>query len=411
MKEIGKRLASLALALILLLAVLPGSVLAADLKVNSIAADKPSAAVGQKITWTATASGGTGSYRYCFYVFKDNKILERGSYGTANTYDYTPTAGGAYTVRVYVKDSAGTSVNKMSAATAVSAGPITVNLTADKAKASLNEKITWTASASGGTGSYRYCFYLFKDNKIEQRGSYGTAKTYDYTPSVAGSYTVRVYVKDSAGTVKTQEGGKCVVSAPITLAGFEPMFGTVGDGDSNTWTAEASGGAGTLQYCFYIYRYHETQKTWKIHYRGAYSASNTLEHTLGLPGTYKARVYIKDSAGTVAVFDCDTIVDCITAYIGPLQLTNVEPDRTVLAEGQYVTWTATADGGYGPLQYSFYLYVNGEIRQRGFWSEDNTFTTEVHSGESYLVRVYVKDRLPETVPLSKEAITISCSVP
>ena len=411
MKEVGKRLASLALALILLLAVLPGSVLAADLKVNSISADKPSAAVGQKITWTATASGGTGSYRYCFYVFKDNKILERGSYGTANTYSYTPTAGGSYTVRVYVKDSANTAVNKMSTPITVSAAPINVTLTVNRTKVELNEKITWTATASGGTGSYKYCFYLFKDGKIKQRGSYGAAKTKAYTPTEAGTYTVRVYVKDSAGTVKTQEGGKCIASAPIEVISFEPMFGTVNEGLSETWTVEAGGGLGTLQYCFYLYRYHQTQGTWKIVQRGTYSTDSTFEATLNIPGRYLARVYIKDSAGTTAVVDCSTTTECITAYLEPIQIISVEPDRTVLANGQWVTWTATVTGGYPPLQYSFYLYVNGEIRQRGLWSNDNTFSTEVWDGESYLVRVYVKDLLPETVPQSKEAKTISCNVP
>ena len=391
MKRTGKKLISLAMALILLLAVLPGSALAADLKVNSISADKPSAAVGQKITWTATASGGTGSYRYCFYVFKDNKILERGSYGTANTYSYTPTAGGSYTVRVYVKDSANTVVNKMSTAITVANAPIAVSLTVDKARAAVNEKVTWTVSASGGTGSFQYCFYLFKDGKIKERGSYGAAKTKAYTPTEAGTYTVRVYVKDSAGTVKTQEGGKCVAFAPIVLVSFKPDTTSEQDDLPVTWTAEVAGGTGALQYCFYIYRYG------KIYERGSYSASNTYSTTL-IYGEYTARVYVKDSAGTTAVFDCggEYAVDIYAAYVGDITVTAVSPNTTTtFSGGETVTWTADASGGYIGLQYCFYLFANGKIQSRSGWQTENTFSHMTEPYTVYHMRVYVKDYLPE----------------
>ena len=42
--------------------------------------------------------------QYCFYLFKDGKILVRGEYGTAKTYSYQAAAPGTYTVRVYAKD-------------------------------------------------------------------------------------------------------------------------------------------------------------------------------------------------------------------------------------------------------------------------------------------------------------------
>ena len=97
------------------------SVSAAALAVGSVTASKSSVPKGTSVTWTASASGGTGSLQYCFYVFKDGKVVQRGTYGTARTCSYTPTAAGKYTVRVYVKDSAGTVVTKDNAA------PVTVS--------------------------------------------------------------------------------------------------------------------------------------------------------------------------------------------------------------------------------------------------------------------------------------------
>ena len=392
MKRTGKRLASLALALILLLAVLPGGVLAADLKVNSISADKPSATVGQKITWTATASGGTGSYRYCFYVFKDNKILERGSYGTANTYSYTPTAGGSYTVRVYVKDSANTAVNKMSTAITVSAAPITVSLTVDKTRAAVNEKITWTATASGGTGSYKYCFYLFKDGKIKERGSYGAAKIKAYTPTETGTYTVRVYVKDSAGTAKTQEGGQSVVFAPIVVTSLEPDKTEGMEGDYITWTASAAGGTGGLEYCFYVYRslgkrQHEVIK------KTGWSAETTCDVYGSYMGGYDCRVYVRDKAGTKVSYDCPTTVSLEMFNDYSLYVWSFKPDVTSDPVTGYFVWELDA-GSAGQLTYEFcfYVFCNGKVVERGPWQDQQWYSYNATEFGAYTCRVYWRDK-------------------
>ena len=122
-----KKCLSLFLCLILLFGLLPmaAPVRAADsapagLAVTSVTADKTSAAPGETITWTASASGGSGTLKYCFYVYKDGTAVQKGSYGTARTCSYTPTAPGTYTVKVFVKDGAGTSASKTGGACVVS---------------------------------------------------------------------------------------------------------------------------------------------------------------------------------------------------------------------------------------------------------------------------------------------------
>ncbi len=399
MRKTIKKTASLALILILLLSVLPGSVLAASLTVSSITASKTAVNAGEAVTWTAAASGGTGSYRYCFYIFKDGAILERGSYGTASTRTYTPEAGGVYTVRVYVKDSSNTVANKTGGAVTVTGVPIAVDLTVSKTAANAGEAVTWTAAASGGTESFKYCFYIFKNGAILERGSYGAASTRTYTPEEGGVYTVRVYVKDSSGKVETKTGGQCTVTAPLALVSFEPMFSELPDGNENSWTVNVTGGAGPLKYCFYIFR---NGKIWE---RGSYSSNNTYTCTLPIIGTYTARVYVKDAAGTVTTFECDTPVDCFTAHYEPITVTSVRPNvsYTEVLRGQYITWTAVASGGYGDLEYCFYLFINGEIVSRNPWSTDNTLTLEIlDAGQTYHIRVYVRDCLPETVPVACE---------
>ena len=103
-----------------------------------------------------------------------------------------------------------------------STGPLSVTgITANRSSAKPGEPLTWSASASGGTGSLQYCFYIFKDGKIIERGSYGSTKTYSYKAEAPGTYTARVYVKDSAGTIANLTGGSVTVAAadPLVLNG------------------------------------------------------------------------------------------------------------------------------------------------------------------------------------------------
>ena len=117
---------------------------------------------------------------------------------------------GTYTVRVYAKDGSAAALQANSGNTVVSSPLELKSVTADKSSAAPGETITWTVSAEGGT-SVKYCFYLFKDGKILERGAYGTGKTFRYTVSTAGTYTVRVYGKDGSAAALQLTGGSVTV--------------------------------------------------------------------------------------------------------------------------------------------------------------------------------------------------------
>ena len=54
---------------------------------------------------------------------------------------------------------------------------------------------------------------------------------------------------------KLLNGGKVsVVSTPLTIGSITANTASAAPGATITWTASASGGAGTLQYCFYVFK-------------------------------------------------------------------------------------------------------------------------------------------------------------
>ena len=261
--------------------------------ITEITTNKTGSAVGETITWTTKAAGGTGTLKYLFNLYKDGTKIKTRSYSTTNTFSYTPTEGGTYKVKVYVKDAADTKVSKNSTSVTVTAAatPAISSVKAGKTSAYAGEKITWTAAASGGSGTLQYYFILYKDGvKIKTR-SYSTTKTFSYTPEEAGSYKVKVYVKDSAGTkVSKTSAAVTVTLGPPAILSVKAGKTSSAVGEKLTWTAKAVGSEQPLKYYFILYKDGVKIKT------RAYSTTNTFSYTLTEAGTYKVRVYVKDTA-------------------------------------------------------------------------------------------------------------------
>ena len=297
MKHAGKRALAFLLCLILCAGLLQIGALAAEpLSITGNKANKTTASIGESITWTATASGGAGTLKYYFIVYKDGTKVKTRSYSTKNTFTYTPTEAGTYKAKVYVKDADGTKVYKTSGKIKVTEGAaITVgSIKADKTSANTGEKITWTAAASGGSGTLKYYFVVYKDGTKVKTRSYSTKNTFTYTPTEAGTYKAKVYVKDDAETKANKTGGAVEVTAgaAIAISSIKANKTTAEAGESITWTAAASGGSGTLKYYFIVYKDGTKVKT------RAYSTKNTFSYTPEEAGVYKARVYVKDAADT-----------------------------------------------------------------------------------------------------------------
>jgi len=143
--------------------------------------------VGQGQAFTASASGGTSPYTYKWY-------LGGGAVGTDSaSYTFDALSVGSFSLYVNVTDSASVPVTVESntasitvkSAPTVNIGPVgPVTLDAGQAQ-------TFTASASGGTGTLTYQWYL-NGSPVGSDSS-----TYVFSGS-AGSYSVTCKVTDSA---------------------------------------------------------------------------------------------------------------------------------------------------------------------------------------------------------------------
>ena len=194
----------------------------------SCSASPSSPAINQQVTFTATASGGTGPYVYAWTTGDctgSSLSTCKDSYGTTGlkTATVTVTSG----AEIVSKDC-----------------PVTVGLpglnascSASPSSTTINNPVTFSATASGGTGSYSYLW------TGACTGSGSTCQDYYGT------------IGQKTATVKITSGGlssSSSCSSNVSLPGLEVHCSsgaqTVGIHESVTYTATVIGGNGSYSY-------------------------------------------------------------------------------------------------------------------------------------------------------------------
>ncbi len=361
--------------------------------------------IGTNITFNATASGGGGNYEYYFAL----RNPATGTWSDAQAYsnkgtwlwDTTGCAPGVYAVQVWVRN-AGTNVKydtvkQISYAVVPPASQL--NVTIDKASPQVVGKtISFTASASGGGGSYEYYFAL----RNPATGTWSDAQAYsangtwlwDTTGSAPCVYAVQVWARN-AGTNVPYDTFKQIsytVVAPVsqinvTVDKASPQV----VGKAVTISASASGGGGSYEYYFALR--NPATGTWSD--AQAYSKKGTwLWDTTGYaPGVYAVQVWVRN-AGTIVTYD--TVKQISYTVVAPASQLDVSVDKaSPQVVGKSVTISTSASGGGGSYEYYFAL----RNPSTGTWSDAQPYSangtwlwdTTGYAPGVYAVQVWVRN--------------------
>jgi Viral BACON domain/FG-GAP repeat len=363
---------------------------------------------GTPITFNASTSGGTGSFQYKFYRYKYGAgwtMVQ--DYGSSNTYSWTPAPAdtGTYVLQVWVRTTGSTaSYEAYQSSDAFSILPAKPNLTALRANvgfpAATGTPITFTADATGGIAPLQYKFWRYKSGAgWTVARDWSTANSFSWTPGASdvGTYTLQAWVRN-AGSTGDADAWKALDFTISNSAAVQIQSVTAnrtfpaGTGTPITWTAIASGGsAGPLQYKFW--RYNNTSGSWTL--AQDYSAANTYTWTpaYGDVGTYTIQVWVR-SAGSSATYEAWAATSSFSIVRSAVTIMSLTASRTFpSAPGTAITWTATATGGSGTLEYKFYRYKYGSgwtlVRDYG---SSNTYTWTPGAGDTgdYVLQVWVR---------------------
>ena len=310
--------------------------------------------IGQSQVFIATPSGGTGNYTtYQWYV---NGSQQSGQF--ASTFTFATLSTGSYSITAGVTDnSSTTSVQSTAASVTVNASPTVSIAPVGPLSLDAGQVQAFTASASGGTGTLSYQWFL--------DGSAVGSNSASYSYTAAGtSHSVTCKVTDSASTPVTSSASNAVsvtVYSALVAPTVTPAPGTVDQGQtcSLTSTVVSTGSGG------YIYQWFEMAPG------GSYVAVGTGLTSFSFvttgstaTGVWSFKLQVTDSNGAAVTSSAATVTvsstSTATISLNPtsgsqgatVQVTgsNFEPNAiihiSVAGIGEVSSTTAASDGSF-----------------------------------------------------------------
>jgi hypothetical protein len=223
--------------------------------------------VNTSVTFTAVASGGTGSYEFKFWrkapAAARYTMVQDYSYSNTLAWDTQGASPGTYTIMVYAKNAGSEdtveAIKAMSMTYSVVAATPVSGVTLEPNAPSphlIGTPVAFTAAASGGTGTVEYKFLRKAPGAaiytIEQDYSSDGTWSWNAGPGEAGTHTIQVHAR-SVGSAASYEANKTlaysvVVDAPVAKVILRSSpTGSQFVGSPVTFTAVASGGTGTYE--------------------------------------------------------------------------------------------------------------------------------------------------------------------
>lgn len=256
-------------------------------------------------------------------------------------------------------------------------------------------KINLAVVAGGGEGELSYQFTVGSD----VISAYSSNTAVAWTPATAGTYTVKVDVKDTTGNTVSKsltyeikdistEVKPVIQNVEVSPSNFENT--EVKKGSESTVSVTAGGGNTGTKLLFYKYTITDPSgKTANVPY---YTLKNEYKFTPVSLGSYSVTATVEGSDNS---FTARTVnYECVDELSKPGAL-SLSVSAKEAGDSKY-TVTANAAGGTAPYTYKF--AVNGEVAQD--YSDKNVYTLAPTANGSYTVEVTVKDSEGNTVSKS-----------
>ena len=345
---------------------------AEKLQMGSVVLSKDKAVVGEKVTVTAKATGGFSPLKYTFTETSGAEFTVNGSAA-----EFTPSAAGTYTFKVYAVDGKGNKSNEISKTLTV-AKKLSVKLEADPKVVAVGTPVQLKPTVTGGFSTYSYR-YTYADG-TDVGGSVAT-------PTKAGSYTVNVTVTDSAKHTATAKTTFTVLP-PLTVKLTTPKT-AVCVGDNVIITASSSSDkSADVKYTF-------------TDMKGL--ALCGFDKALFRPvktGTYTVKVTAEDAAGQTATASITLKAAVMLEYETSVTVNgkSIASSDTVSA-GQKIEINSTASGGSGSYEYSFSFKEANDTDWFEMYSPSDIGNTAIQFDTAgvYSIKMSVRDSDGRTV--------------
>lgn len=257
---------------------------------------------------------------------------------------------------------------------------------------SVGSKSIFTGDASGGTAPYRYT-YSYKRTTSAKWTTLGSADTYAtemyMTPSTAGTFDIKITVKDAAGATVDKTFSLVVVDGKSTA--FKNTS-TVGGSGLATGTrfylnGSASGSSG-YRYAYYYKR--TTARSWTI-IGEEFGTTTSLYFTPRVAVEFNIKIDVMDANGEIVSKQFAMTVD--DKYAASTLTNNSTINTTYARPGTQVVINGAASGGSG-YKYAFYYKKAAAVNWSVIGTEYGTATVAkltLRNAGDYVFKADVKD--------------------
>ncbi len=310
----------------------------ADPTVASFTGTASSVDVGQTDVFSVFMSGGTGTFSYSWSGLPPG----------CNTVDTarlsctpTSTVGNPFIVGVTATDSNGVSVPSSGFSLAVLADPVLSQPTSTMAAADVGMGVTFTSTASLGSGGYSASVLsLAAGLGCGAESVTGTSVQLVCAPKAAGTYSVSLAVVDSNGVVANSPAISFTVNPDPVVTAPTASVNSTEPGGTVVFSTHETGGTGALFYA------------WNV--AGGLGLScptsssvPTISCTATAAGNFSINLNAVDSLGYVTPL----VISGNLEVYSTLEVATLTASRTFADVGQSVVFTATTAGGSGGLHY------------------------------------------------------------
>ena len=310
---------------------------------------------GQSRLFTSSVSGGTSPFSYQWYL---NGAAVSGA--TSAAWTFTPSSTGSCTIYVKVTDAASVVATSNTVTATVNPAP-TVSVTPTSSTLDVGQSEVFSATASGGTGSLSYQWYL---NGVAQ----GTSSSWTFAPSSSGSYSVYLNVTDNVGVKVKSSVATITVNTALSVS-ISSTSVILDVGQSQPFTSTVSGGTSPCTYQWYLNNASVS---------GAKSSSWTFFPSSS--GSYSVYVNVTDNTGARAKSNV------ATATVNNAPSVSISPPSGTMNVSKSQQFNSTVSNGTSP--YSYQWYLNGTAVSG---ANNPTWTFTPTSAGSYTVYLNVTD--------------------
>lgn len=153
--------------------------------------------VGNTFNYSISGIDGSGKSQYKFVVVKDNNIVTDTGYLDVNTFSFSPVESGIFQVTGYLKDAL--SENTFDVQNTLNLNVYKPEISTVTATGSFYEgkALTFNASSAGSSSlGFSYKYEVYNNGTLVASNSFNASGSFNFTPSISGSYTIKVYGKD-----------------------------------------------------------------------------------------------------------------------------------------------------------------------------------------------------------------------